>query len=211
MYICYNELRLYPHIHGTVKKFLLRRNLPLGCEVLWVEERGTKTVMEQLAKPNVPIPADNADALFAEYADMVYRLAFLRTKSGTDADDIVQEVFLRALRAKPVWNSLEHQKAWFLKVTINCSKSLLTSAWRRNTVPEDENLIAQMQESTEVYPYVLALPTKFRTVIHLYYYEGYRVAEIAKIMGSNENTVKSHLFRARDMLREQLKGEFQDV
>ena len=68
-------------------------------------------------------PTD-ADALFAEYADIVYRLAFLRTKSGTDADDIVQEVFLRALRAKPVWNSLEHQKAWFLKVTINCTKSL---------------------------------------------------------------------------------------
>ena len=117
-----------------------------------------KTVMEQLAKPNVPIPADDADALFAEYADMVYRLAFLRTKSGTDADDIVQDVFLRALRAKPAWNSREHQKAWFLKVTINCSKSLLTSAWRRNTVLEDENLLTQMQTDTEVYPYVLALP-----------------------------------------------------
>ena len=167
--------------------------------------------MEQLAKPNVPIPADNADALFEAYADMVYRLAFLRTKSGTDADDIVQEVFLRALRAKPTWNSPEHQKAWFLKVTINCSKSLLTSAWRRNTAPENENLLIEMQTSTEVYPYVLALPTKYRTVIHLYYYEGYRVAEIAKIMGASENTVKSHLFRARDMLREQLKGEFQDV
>ncbi len=167
--------------------------------------------MEQLAKPNVPIPAYDVDALFAEYADMVYRLAFLRTKSGADADDIVQEVFLRALRAKPAWNSREHQKAWFLKVTINCTKSLLTSAWRRNTVPEDENLLVQMETTTEVYPYVLALPAKYRTVVHLYYYEGYRVSEISKIMGVAENTVKSHLFRARDMLREQLKGEFQDV
>ena len=121
--------------------------------------------MEQLAKPNVPIPADNADALFEAYADMVYRLAFLRTKSGTDADDIVQEVFLRALRAKPVWNSLEHQKAWFIKVTINCTKSLLTSAWRRNTVPENENLLTEMQETTEVYPYVLALPTDRKSVV----------------------------------------------
>ncbi len=65
-----------------------------------------------------------------------------------------------------------------------------------------------MQTTTEVYPYVLALPQKYRTVIHLYYYEGYRVAEIAKILGASENTVKSHLFRARDMLREQLKGNF---
>ena len=167
--------------------------------------------MEQLAKPNVPIPADNADALFEAYADMVYRLAFLRTKSGSDADDIVQEVFLRAMRAKPTWNSPEHQKAWFLKVTINCSKSLLTSAWRRYTAPENENLLTEMQTDTEVYPYVLALPMKYRTVVHLYYYEGYQVSEIAKITGTAENTVKSHLFRARDMLREQLKGEFQDV
>jgi RNA polymerase sigma-70 factor (ECF subfamily) len=68
-----------------------------------------------------------------------------------------------------------------------------------------------MQTTTEVYPYVLALPKKYRTAVHLHYYEGYRVSEIAKIMGSTENTVKSHLFRARDMLREQLKGEFQDV
>lgn len=167
--------------------------------------------MEQMAKPNAPISADNAEALFEAYADMVYRLAFLRTKNGSDADDVVQEVFLRALRAKPEWNGLEHQKAWFLKVTLNCTKSLLTSAWRRHTAPEDENLLVQMKTTTEVYPYVLALPVKYRTVIHLYYYEGYRVAEIAKLMNASENTVKSHLFRARDMLREQLKGEFQDV
>ena len=167
--------------------------------------------MEEQAKTSAPIAADNADALFEAYADMVYRLAFLRTKSAADADDVLQEVFLRVLRAKPDWNDREHQKAWFLKVTINCSKSLLTSAWRRHTVPEDENLLTVMQTTTEVYPYVLALPVKYRTVVHLYYYEGYKVAEIAKMLGAGESTVKSRLFRARDMLREQLKGEFQDV
>lgn len=167
--------------------------------------------MEQQAKTSAPIAADNADALFEAYADTVYRLAFLRTKSAADADDVLQEVFLRALRAKPNWNDREHQKAWFLKVTVNCSKSLLTSAWRRHTVPEDETLLAEMQTTTEVYPYVLALPVKYRTVVHLYYYEGYKVAEIAKMLGASENAVKSRLFRARDMLREQLKGEFQDV
>lgn len=167
--------------------------------------------MEQQPKASPPIAADNVDALFEAYADMVYRLAFLRTKSAADADDTVQEVFLRALRAKPAWNDLNHQKAWFLKVTINCTKSLLTSAWRRHTVPEDENLLLEMQTQTDVYPYVLALPVKYRTVVHLYYYEGYRVAEIARMTGANESTVKSQLFRARDMLREQLKGEFQDV
>ncbi len=167
--------------------------------------------MEKQALPSPPIPADDADALFAAYADMVYRLAFLRTKSAADADDVLQEVFLRCLRAKPAWNDASHQRAWFLKVTINCTKSLLTSAWRRHTVPERDDLLTEMQTTTEVYPYVLALPAKYRTIVHLYYYEGYHVAEIAKLLGMSENTVKSHLFRARDMLREQLKGEFLDV
>jgi len=167
--------------------------------------------MENVATVSPPIPADDAEKLFDAYADMVYRLAVLRTKSAADADDVLQEVFLRCLRAKPVWNDAAHQRAWFLKVTINCTKSLLTSAWRRHTVPEQDNLLTEMRESSEVYASVLALPVKYRTVVHLYYYEGYRVAEIAKLLTMSENTVKSHLFRARDMLREQLKGEYLDV
>lgn len=167
--------------------------------------------MEQALQHQPPIPADDADALFAAYADMVYRLAFLRTKSGADADDVTQDVFLRCLRKKPTWNDREHQKAWFLTVTINCTKNLLTSAWRRHTAPEVDGVLHMMENDTDVYGAVLALPEKYRTVIHLFYYEGYRVEEIAKLMDISANTVKSHLFRARGMLREQLKGEYSDV
>ena len=166
----------------------------------------------EAAFPNEkPIPAEDAGALFGAYADMVYRLAFLRTKSGSDADDIVQEVFLRCLRHKPVWNDRAHQKAWFLTVTINCTKSFLTSAWRRHTVPENDQVLTRMEEQTEVLSEVLKLPEKYRTVIHLFYYEGYRVEELAKILKLPENTVKSQLFRGRDMLRRQLKEAYQDV
>ena len=167
--------------------------------------------MEQLAFAEKPIPYSDTEQLFRAYADMVYRLAFLRTRSGADADDVLQEVFLRCLRAKPVWKDAEHQKAWFLTVTINCTKSLLTSAWRRHTVPEQDGVLTMMERDTDVYAAVLALPQKYRTVIHLHYYEGYSVAEIAGLTGLNENTVKSHLFRARDMLRQQLKGDYLDV
>ena len=167
--------------------------------------------MEQALQHLPPIPAEDADALFAAYADMVYRLAFLRTKSGADADDVTQEVFLRCLRNKPVWNDREHQKAWFLTVTINCTKNLLTSAWRRHTAAEVDGVLHMMERDIDVYGAVLALPEKYRTVIHLFYYEGYRVEEIAKLMNTGANTVKSHLFRARGMLREQLKGEYSDV
>ena len=166
--------------------------------------------MEQ-AVPERPIPAGDGEALFAAYADMVYRLAFLRTKSGADADDVTQEVFLRCLKRQPVWNDRAHQKAWFLTVTVNCTKSLLTSAWRRHTVPEKDQTLSMMERDTDVYAEVLALPEKYRTVVHLFYYEGYRVEEIGSILGLPGNTVKSHLFRARDMLRQRLKGAFEDV
>ncbi|MEG1524485.1 MAG: sigma-70 family RNA polymerase sigma factor [Clostridia bacterium] len=157
------------------------------------------------------IPSADAEALFTAYADMIYRLAFLRTKSSADADDVLQEVFLRCLRRQPVWNDRAHQKAWFLTVTINCTKSLLTSAWRRHTMPQDDTILTSMQEDTEVYAEVLKLPEKYRTVIHLFYYEGYQVEEIAKLLRISVNTVKSQLFRARDMLRQQLKGAYSDV
>ena len=83
-------------------------------------------------------PVNNdLDTLFATYGDMIYRLALVRTRSAADAEDVVQEVFLRCLKARPSFDSAEHQKAWLLKVTINCSKSLMTSAFRRHSVPED--------------------------------------------------------------------------
>ena len=171
--------------------------------------------MEQAARiieSGPPIPADDVDALFRAYADMVYRLAFLRCKSGSDADDVVQEVFLRCIRFHPTWNDREHQRAWFLTVTINCTKSLLTSAFRRHTVPElPDAVLTTMEQDTDVYGAVLRLPEKYRTAIHLFYYEGYTVKEMAVIMHAAENTVKSYLFRARDMLRDQLKGEILDV
>ena len=158
------------------------------------------------------IPCDDADALFAAYADMVYRLAFLRTKRTQDAEDVLQDVFLRCLRRRPVWNDAAHQKAWFLRVTVNCCNSLLTSAFRRHTAPEQADAKAvEMEDNTEVYAAVLRLPDKYRTLVHLFYYEGYGVREIAELLHMPENTVKSHLFRARDILRNELKGAYCDV
>jgi len=159
----------------------------------------------------VQAPIYDADLLFHTYADMVYRLAFLRLKSSADAEDILQEVFVRCLKNQPSFRDAEHQKAWLIRVTINCTKTLVTSAWRRHTVPERDDVLTEMEDHTDVYAAVLALPRDYRTAIHLYYYEGYSVREIAKLVGSTEQAVKSRLFRARGMLHDQLKGEYQDV
>ncbi|MDO4565265.1 MAG: RNA polymerase sigma factor [Clostridia bacterium] len=151
------------------------------------------------------------EALFHAYADMVYRLALVRTRNQADAEDVLQDVFFRCVRKQPSFTDREHQKAWLIKVTINCSKNTIGSAFRRHTV-SDEALLNRADETplsdSGVYDEVMKLPERYRTAIHLHYYEGYSVSEIARMMNANESTVKSWLFRARGLLKEQLKGEF---
>ncbi len=146
------------------------------------------------------------EAAFNKYADMVYRLAFVRTKSQNDSDDILQEVFLRYMK---VWEKIEneqHLKAMLLRITVNCSNSLKTSAWFKRTEPLDENMPAfETQGEENVLGEVLKLPLKYRTVIHLHYYCGYSVNEIAEIEKSNPSTVKTRLSRAREMLKKTIK------
>ena len=86
---------------------------------------------------------DSVDEILDRYAAMVYRLAFARTKNRFDADDILQEVFMRYIRSIPDCRDEEHRKAWLIRTTINCSKTLLTSAWFRKTVPLDDTLLSR--------------------------------------------------------------------
>ena len=145
---------------------------------------------------------------FKKYADMVYRLSFVRTKNISDSEDILQEVFLRYLK---VWNKMEseeHIKAMLIRITINCTNSLLTSSWFRKTEPIKENLPYELPEEREdVLGAVLKLPMKYRTAIHLHYYCGYSVEEIGKILNTNPSTVKTHLKRGREHLKRSIDYE----
>ena len=140
------------------------------------------------------------------YGDMVYRLALAQTQSSHDADDVFQEVFLRYLRAAPVFREEEHRKAWLLRVTVNCCKKLHGSFWRRHTVALSEALPAQNPEEGELLGLLEGLPQKYRAVLHLYYYEGYATEEIAAILGRSPGTVRSQLSRGRALLRDAWKG-----
>ena len=148
----------------------------------------------------------SATQAFEKYSDMVYRLAFARVKNKSDADDVLQEVFLRFIKHKDKVENEEHLKALLIRITINCSKTLLTSSWFKRTEPLDENLSVQ-DEYSDTFDAVLRLPQKYRTVIHMHYYMGYSVEEIAKILKSKPSTVKSWLHRARQKLKIDLKGD----
>ena len=150
-------------------------------------------------------PWNEPDALARQHAAAVYRLAYIRTGSRADAEDIMQEVFLRLIRVKPIFSSQEHAKAWLLRVATNCVSDLFRLPWRKREEPLEENAVVfEEPEFGSVMDAVLSLPTRYRVPIHLHYYEGYSVTEIAAITGKSEGTVKSRLFRARSLLRDKL-------
>ena len=150
---------------------------------------------------------EELEELVNRHAPAVYRLAYARTGSRADAEDVMQETFLRLLRARPELRDDEHAKAWLLRVAANCAGDLFRAPWRRTLPLEEAGCLAQpAPEPDGTLEAVLSLPPRYRTPVHLYYYEGYSVAEIAAILGKSQETVRTRLHRARGMLREKLQG-----
>lgn len=142
------------------------------------------------------------------YSDMVYRIALTRCANKENAEDVFQDVFLKFSEKNPKFQSKEHEKAWFIRVTINLTKNLYNSAWNKKVEELDENIVFESKEENDVFTEVLSLPQNYKTVIYLFYYEGYKVKEISEMINSSENTVKTWLSRGRDALKEKLEGGF---
>ncbi len=146
--------------------------------------------------------------LVAEYSPMLLRLACTRLPSTADAEDAVQEVFLRLLSARPVFRDAGHEKAWLIRATLHRASDIRRLAERRN-LPLEEAAQAAAPPSPEstLLEAVRALPAKYSGVIHLYYYEGYSIKEIATLLGVPAPTVGTRLARGRDRLRQMLEEE----
>ena len=147
---------------------------------------------------------EEAAHLVERYGTMVYRLAYARTGSREDAEDITQETFLRLVRAAPGFREEEHCKAWLLRVAANCAGDLHRSPWYRRVVPLEEagEMSAPELESGDMSEVLLALPEGYRVVVHLYYYEEMSTAEIARVLGKREGSIRTRLSRARKRLRQ---------
>jgi RNA polymerase sigma-70 factor (ECF subfamily) len=148
---------------------------------------------------------DCIDEVVGKYKDMVYRLALAQTKNKHDADDVFQDVFLRYISKPRIFESEEHRKAWLIRVTINRSRSLWAS-WFRKTEPLDESIAYETEAEDNIFEYLALLPQKYRSVIHLFYYEEMSVKEISVILNAKESTVRTWLTRARSILGKQIKG-----
>ena len=149
------------------------------------------------------------DEVIDKYSNMVYRLALAHMKTKYDAEDVFQDVFLRYISKPRAFENEEHRKAWLIRVTINRCRSLW-SAWFRKSEPLDEAMVFETKEENDLFEYLMLLPQKYRSVIHLFYYEGLSIRQISNILNAKESTVRTWLTRARSILGEKLKGGFLD-
>lgn len=154
-----------------------------------------------------PLSREQAEQVIVRQSDTVYKLAFAQLRNRSDADDVYQEVFLRYVKKAPAFESAEHERAWFLRVTLNCCKRLWASPWRRHSVPLEESIQVDTPEDRYLAEELKKLPKKYGAVLHLFYWEDMTVEEIAELLGLRPGTVRSRLSRGREKLRDNLKGE----
>ena len=144
--------------------------------------------------------------VYAQYGPALYRFCLLQLKNAADAEDALQEVFLKRLYRAPDFDSPEHEKRWLYRVALNQCRDELRRK-RRTEVPlEAAALLAMPEVDRELVRQVSALPEKLRTVIHLHYYEGYTVEELAALLGVSAGAVKMRLLRGREALRREMEG-----
>ena len=142
-----------------------------------------------------------------QYADMVYRQAYVMTGNKYDAEDVVQETFYRYMLYRPGFFGENAQRAWFSRVTANQCRDLLRKRKRRSEVSleEAEKEAGKRTEESGLFQVLLTLPEKYREVIYLHYYAGYPVRELAGILRITENAVKKRLQRGRMLMKERME------
>ena len=150
---------------------------------------------------------EEVNRVIEQYSDTVRRICMVHLKNYADTEDIFQNVFLKYVLSSVSFENEEHEKAWFIRVTINACKDLLKSFFRTRTISIDEIVeqpTALQPDNREVLEAVLSLPAKYKDVVYLYYYEGYSVPQISRILRKNVNTVYTLLTRSKKLLRDKL-------
>ena len=152
---------------------------------------------------------DEFELLVEKYADTVTRICFVNLENCADAEDAWQNVFLKLFKAKHLWNKpYEELRKWLVTVTLNECRDIKRKLFRRNHYDIDELEVSYTEDfNKDLVHETKRLPTKYREVIELFYFEGYSIGEISDILSEKENTVKSRLKRGRELLKGGLGDE----
>ncbi len=147
--------------------------------------------------------------IFERQHRRVYRIAMMMLQNAADAEDAVQNVFLKFVEKGKEFNDEEHENAWFITVTKNYCKDQLKSTWHKQVdfgeIPEGTS--PETEAEGDLLPYIMKLKDKYREVLYLYYYEEYSVKEMARILGRGESTLQTQLSAARGKLKKMLEKE----
>ena len=152
------------------------------------------------------LTSDNVREAVDEYGDLLYRLCLVMLRNTADAEDAVQETFIKYMLSSPPFNDDEHEKAWLITVASNKCRDMLRS-WKRHCTESEDILRNYPADSDDkgVFEALTEVPEKFRIVLTLHYVEGYKVDEIAKMLSKTPSAVKMRLAKGRKLLEEKLK------
>ncbi|WP_024348163.1 RNA polymerase sigma factor [Lacrimispora indolis] len=201
------EIYMLPNRLWECFSFLKKLMNLLLCFVLYGEapERRKKAASREKALPSAQI-SQQAGRIMTDYGNNVLRLAYSYLHNMSDAEDVLQDTLIQFIKKQPRFETVNHEKAWVLRVAINISKNKITYNKIRKTDELSDTLAANETEDLSfVWDAVKLLPSKYREVVHLFYYEGYSTAQIASLLSKKEATVRSLLLRARIKLKEVLK------
>lgn len=143
-----------------------------------------------------------------KYSSLIFRISYCILCNSEDAEDAVQETFLKYITKAPEFVSEEHRKAWLIKVSANISKNMLMFRLRRETVDiETVENIGLDENDYETFEFIMSLPAKHKIVLTLYYVEGYKSKEIAEIIGISEDAVRKRIQKGRELLKKEFEKE----
>lgn len=164
-----------------------------------------------MAKPLSRTDKEIAE-IYQRHIKTVYRVCFAYMKNQADTEDAVQDTFYILIESGPAFESDEHEKAWLIRTATNLCKNILRHWWRKNdNLADHENLQGNGNfEIDDTFTVVMGLPNKYKTVVYLYYYEGYSSVEISNLLRKPQSTIRNYLHEARNVLREKLGGDFNE-
>lgn len=155
--------------------------------------------------------SDEISDIYNRHIKMVYRVCYSYMKNAFDTENAVQDTFLKLISSKKKLESLEHEKAWLIRTASNICKNYLRHwFYKHDDIDAHSDFVYEEPKFDEVFEIVMNLPDRYKTVIYLYYYEGYNSVDIAKMLRKPTSTIRNQLMQARKLCKERLGGDFDE-
>lgn len=154
------------------------------------------------------MPDGSFSEKYSLYTNMLFRICMLHLGNREDTEEAMQEAYMRLLYKSPRFTDEEHEKAWLIRVTTNLCRDMLRSVWRKRVIKmEHIESCYDNPSDLHIMEEILKLPSKYKTVIYLHYFENYTVKDISGILKLTESAVKMRLKRGREILKMELEGD----